>query len=363
VARERSKLHNVLERASILCEDGLIDTNHLALESSAKSLRSDTTDLSVFERTTIVKVLRDCRGNKTKAAPATWIVAHTAARADSEVPTRGSGRVTNAANTGEQEMSSTRVLRRPWAVALIILLVTGGAAPAQTKRSVDPAGYIVTNAHVVAGAQRLRVDIRLPVTGDSILAARSRTVNASIVGIDLETDLAVIKVDERNLATLPWRFRRFARRATRSGVRQPARAQQLGVARRRERGRAATRARVADGLRADRRVDQPGGPLVDLRGRIVGINTLILSQAGGSEGLGFTAPSHIVRRDEQQHHERHAHPREVKHSEPRCHRNAGGEDDGRGCNLPSQTSSADCRPPLRPAKCRRPAERVDGGPL
>ena len=106
-----------------------------------------------------------------------------------------------------------------------------------------------------------------------------------------------------------------------------------------------------------------GGPLVDLRGRIVGINTLILSQAGGSEGLGFTAPSHIVRRDEQQHHERYAHPREVKHSEPRCHRNAGGEDDGRGCNLPSQTSSADCRPPLRPAKCRRPAERVDGGSL
>ena len=49
-----------------------------------------------------------------EGGPATWIVAHTAARADSEVPTRGSGRVTNAANTGEQEMSSTRVLRRPW---------------------------------------------------------------------------------------------------------------------------------------------------------------------------------------------------------------------------------------------------------
>ena len=38
-----------------------------------------------------------------------------------------------------------------------------------------------------------------------------------------------------------------------------------------------------------------GGPLVDLRGRIVGINTSILSQAGGSEGLGFSAPSNIVR--------------------------------------------------------------------
>jgi transcriptional regulator with GAF, ATPase, and Fis domain len=62
------ELRNVLERASILCENGLIDTNHLTLESSAKSLRSDTTDLRVVERTTIVKVLHDCRGNKTKAA-------------------------------------------------------------------------------------------------------------------------------------------------------------------------------------------------------------------------------------------------------------------------------------------------------
>ena len=69
---------------------------------------------------------------------------------------------------------------------------------------VAPDGYIVTNAHVVTGAQRLQVDILLPVTGDSILAARSRTVEAAIVGIDLETDLAVIKVDGRNLATLPF---------------------------------------------------------------------------------------------------------------------------------------------------------------
>jgi transcriptional regulator with PAS, ATPase and Fis domain len=62
------ELRNALERASILCEDGLIDTGHLTLQSSAKAIRSDTTDLSVVERTTITKVLHDCRGNKTKAA-------------------------------------------------------------------------------------------------------------------------------------------------------------------------------------------------------------------------------------------------------------------------------------------------------
>jgi transcriptional regulator with PAS, ATPase and Fis domain len=62
------ELRNVLERAAILCEGGLIDTNDLALESSARSPRCDTTDLAIMERTTIAKVLQDCRGNKTKAA-------------------------------------------------------------------------------------------------------------------------------------------------------------------------------------------------------------------------------------------------------------------------------------------------------
>jgi len=62
------ELRNVLERAAILCEGALIDGGHLALQSGARSLRNDTTDLSVVERTTITKVLHECRGNKTRAA-------------------------------------------------------------------------------------------------------------------------------------------------------------------------------------------------------------------------------------------------------------------------------------------------------
>jgi transcriptional regulator with AAA-type ATPase domain len=62
------ELRNVLERATILAEDGLITTDHLALPSGARSPRHDTTDLSVVERSTIAKVLQECRGNKTKAA-------------------------------------------------------------------------------------------------------------------------------------------------------------------------------------------------------------------------------------------------------------------------------------------------------
>jgi DNA-binding NtrC family response regulator len=62
------ELRNVLERATILSEGALIDADHLALQSAARSSRHDTTDLSALERTTIAKVLQDCRGNKTKAA-------------------------------------------------------------------------------------------------------------------------------------------------------------------------------------------------------------------------------------------------------------------------------------------------------
>ena len=62
------ELRNVLERAAILSEGALIDTDHLTLQSGARSLRNDTTDLSALERTTITKVLHDCRGNKSKAA-------------------------------------------------------------------------------------------------------------------------------------------------------------------------------------------------------------------------------------------------------------------------------------------------------
>jgi transcriptional regulator with PAS, ATPase and Fis domain len=62
------ELRNVLERAAILCEGAPIDTTHLTLPSGAKALRTDTTDLSALERTTITKVLQECRGNKTKAA-------------------------------------------------------------------------------------------------------------------------------------------------------------------------------------------------------------------------------------------------------------------------------------------------------
>jgi serine protease Do len=69
---------------------------------------------------------------------------------------------------------------------------------------VDTEGYVVTNAHVVRGASRVRVEIPTQPTGQSLLTRRSRIVNAKIVGVDDETDLAVLKIEAAGLRALPF---------------------------------------------------------------------------------------------------------------------------------------------------------------
>jgi serine protease Do len=164
---------------------------------------------------------------------------------------------------------------------------------------VDPDGYIVTNAHVVRGAQRLRVEIPVPVAGQSILARNSRTVSGQVVGIDLETDLAVVRIDERNLTALAF----GDSDALKAGQIVLAFGSPLGLHNSVSFGvvSAAARQLVPDSpmiyVQTDASINpgSSGGPLVDVQGRLVGINTLIVSQAGGNEGLGFAAPSNIVR--------------------------------------------------------------------
>ena len=151
----------------------------------------------------------------------------------------------------------------------------------------------------MVGAQQLRVDIRLPVAGHSTLAARSRTVDASILGIDLETDLAVLKIDARNLAALPF----GDSDELHAGQLVLAFGSPLGLDNSVSLGVVSAIARQLEPespmvyVQTDASLNpgSSGGPLVDLHGRIVGINTLILSETGGSQGLGFSAPSNIVR--------------------------------------------------------------------
>jgi serine protease Do len=164
---------------------------------------------------------------------------------------------------------------------------------------VDPDGYIVTNAHVVAGAQNLRVEIPITPVGQSILATRSRVVKAQVVGVDTETDLAVIKVDEQKLPTLPF------------GDSDDLHAGQLVLAFGSPLGlNNSVSLGVVSGVARQLAPESPmiyvqtdasinpgssGGPLLDLRGRVMGINTMIISQSGGNEGVGFAAPSNIVK--------------------------------------------------------------------
>ena len=164
---------------------------------------------------------------------------------------------------------------------------------------VDPDGYIVTNAHVVSGAQRLRVEVPLDPIGQSILARRSRTVNAQIVGVDLETDLAVIRIDERGLPVVPFADSDDLR----AGQLVLALGSPLGLQNSVSLGVVSSVARQLEPeapmiyVQTDAPINpgSSGGPLLDVRGRLVGINTLIVSRAGGNEGLGFAAPSNIVR--------------------------------------------------------------------
>src|SRR6266516_1910490 len=185
-------------------------------------------------------------------------------------------------------------------------VVAGTADLVKTQRAsgsgviVDADGYIVTNAHVVRGAQRLRVELPMAAGGQSILARNSnRTVSGQIVGMDLETDLAVIKVDERGLQVLEF----GDSDELKPGQLVLAFGSPLGFNNSVSLGVVSAVARQLEPespmvyVQTDASINpgSSGGALVDMRGRLVGINTLIVSEAGGNEGLGFAAPSNIVR--------------------------------------------------------------------
>jgi serine protease Do len=168
---------------------------------------------------------------------------------------------------------------------------------------VSPDGYIVTNAHVIENATRIEVELPFAATGGdpgkSILGRRGRTVGAQVVAIDDETDLAVIKVPARALPALA-----FGDSDTlRPGQIVLAFGSPLGLSSSVTMGVVSAVARQLAPedpmiyIQTDATINpgNSGGALVDASGRLVGINTLIFSQSGGSEGIGFAAPSNIVR--------------------------------------------------------------------
>jgi serine protease Do len=166
---------------------------------------------------------------------------------------------------------------------------------------IDPGGYIVTNAHVVKGAQRVQV-VLPPANADgsvdAALSTRTTIVPGRIIGASSEIDLAVIKVDAGNLPALALgTYRKLAQGeivfafGSPGGLRNTV---TMGVV------SAVARQTETDSPMIYIQTDAPinpgnsGGPLVNVDGEVVGVNTFILTQSGGNEGLGFAIPSNVV---------------------------------------------------------------------
>jgi len=164
---------------------------------------------------------------------------------------------------------------------------------------VDPNGYIMTNAHVVEGAQRIRVALPLP--GDSandVPVGKRRIVDARLLGVHKDSDLALLKIEETNLPTAALSTERRAR----EGELVVAIGSPEGLQNSVTMGVVSSGARQPDPdkpmvyIQTDAPINpgNSGGPLVDTEGYVIGLNTFILSESGGSEGLGFAIPARIV---------------------------------------------------------------------
>jgi serine protease Do len=160
-------------------------------------------------------------------------------------------------------------------------------------------GYIVTNNHVVRNARRVRV--QLVGSSDGAGTRQSgKILEARVVGTDREADLAVLKVDSpTQLPVLKFSDSDMLRQ----GQMVLAFGNPLGLENSVSLG-------IVSSLGRQIRPDDPmvyiqtdapinpgnsGGPLLNADGDIVGINTFILSQSGGSEGIGFAIPGNIVK--------------------------------------------------------------------
>jgi serine protease Do len=168
---------------------------------------------------------------------------------------------------------------------------------------VDADGYIVTNAHVIERATRIEVELSRVATGGaqgtSVLRGRGRTVGAQIVAVDHETDIAVLKIEAAKLPVLSF----GDSEGLRPGQIVLAFGSPLGLESSVTLGvvSAVARQLTPEDPMIYIQTDAPinpgnsGGALVDTEGRLVGISTLIYSQSGGNEGIGFAAPSNIVK--------------------------------------------------------------------
>jgi serine protease Do len=162
---------------------------------------------------------------------------------------------------------------------------------------IEAPGYVLTNAHVVAGAERIQVIVE----GDGAQTLghqTTRIVDARLLGVSDELDLALLKIDADDIPVL--------KLADYDEVRQGELVFAFGSP---DGLRNSVSMGMVSSVARQVTVDSPlvyvqtdasinpgnsGGPLVDAAGDVVGINTFIQSLSGGSEGLGFALPSALI---------------------------------------------------------------------
>ena len=166
---------------------------------------------------------------------------------------------------------------------------------------IDPDGYIMTNAHVVNGAQRIQI-VLPPSDADgsltSALSGKTRTMSARLVGFSSEIDLALLKVETKLPALTLATYRNVRQGEIVFAFGSPG-----GLRNTITRGIVSAVARQTDPdsplifIQTDAAINpgNSGGPLVNAKGEVVGVNTFILSQSGGSEGLNFAVPCATAR--------------------------------------------------------------------
>jgi serine protease Do len=152
----------------------------------------------------------------------------------------------------------------------------------------DSSGYIVTNNHVVEGASQITVTL-----------SDRREFSAKIIGTDPKTDLAVIKIEAKDLPALKWaEYEKLQVGDLVLAIGSPfglSSTVTLGIISALGRGNVGI-ADYEDFIQTDAAINpgNSGGALVNVNGDLIGINTAIFSRTGGSEGIGFAIPSSIA---------------------------------------------------------------------
>jgi serine protease DegQ len=190
----------------------------------------------------------------------------------------------------------TKVQRHPFMDDPMFRYFFGNQFDAQTRRSaslgsgviVSDKGYVLTNHHVIEAADEIEVAL-----------ADTRRTKARVVGTDPETDLAVLKIDVKNLPAITFASSEQARVGdvvlaigNPFGVGQTVTFGIVSAV-----GRHLGISTFENSIQTDAAINpgNSGGALVDASGNLLGINSAIYSRSGGSQGIGFAIPSSLAK--------------------------------------------------------------------